>query len=166
MISALAPDRPDQALNISFLPGRAERWADPGCPSLARELKRTAKCPVIVANEILRCVVPGEGLRNLAPQALQILRSKTVLIMPSRPVLRDVRVGIAWRTLSAASCLLRLLKKGSCRYRPRIWAKVEKTVSKSRSPLCGARLAGSVASRSAAPAGGLKIMPELAKFLV
>jgi len=29
--------------------------------------------------------------------------------------LRDVRVGIAWRTLSAASRSLRLLKNGSCR---------------------------------------------------
>src|SRR5215813_1675232 len=37
------------------------------------------------------------------------------LIMPSRPVLRDVRVGIVWRTLSAASRSLRLLKNGSCR---------------------------------------------------
>jgi hypothetical protein len=62
--------------------------------------------------------------------------------MPSRPVLRDVRVGIAWRTLSAASRSLRLLKNGSLSITSalaRIWAKIAKTVSKSRSLLCGAR---------------------------
>src|ERR1700730_9767455 len=37
MISALAPDRPDQAFSISVLPGRAERGGGPGCPSLAPE---------------------------------------------------------------------------------------------------------------------------------
>ena len=36
MISAPAPDGPDQAFNMSVLPGRAEQWACPGCPWLAR----------------------------------------------------------------------------------------------------------------------------------
>jgi hypothetical protein len=38
-ISALAPDRPDQAFNMSrFARASGTRWADPECPSLGREL--------------------------------------------------------------------------------------------------------------------------------
>jgi hypothetical protein len=68
MIGALAPGRPDQALNISVLPGRAERRGpvtDSHCsyPSL----ECAAKCSVIVTDEIFRRCVPrmvGADSRN------------------------------------------------------------------------------------------------------
>ena len=37
MVQALAPDRPDQALNMPVLPGRPELSVYPGYPSLGRE---------------------------------------------------------------------------------------------------------------------------------
>ena len=64
MISALAPDRPDQAFNISVLPGRAERGGPvPDTHRSHASLERDAKCSVIVANEIFRCRCPTETLR-------------------------------------------------------------------------------------------------------
>ena len=53
MISALAPDRPDQAFSISVLPGRAERGGPvPDAHRSYPSLERAAKCSVIVTDEI------------------------------------------------------------------------------------------------------------------
>src|SRR5229473_7074947 len=55
MISAFTSDRPDQALNISVLPGRAERGGPiPDTHRSHASFERDAKCSVIIANEILR----------------------------------------------------------------------------------------------------------------
>src|SRR6266516_7979628 len=71
MIDALAPDRPDQSLNMAVLPGRAERRGPiPDSHRSHASFERTAKCSVIVANEILRCAGPGEGFGDLACQPL------------------------------------------------------------------------------------------------
>ena len=53
MISALAPDRPDQAFGISVLPGRAERGGSvPDAHCSHPSLERAAKCSVIVTDEM------------------------------------------------------------------------------------------------------------------
>jgi hypothetical protein len=71
MIGAFAPDRPDQAFNISVLPRRAERGGPvPDAHRSHASLERDAKCSVIVANEILRCTVPRERFGDLARQPL------------------------------------------------------------------------------------------------
>ena len=55
MIRALASHRADQALNISVLPGRAERRGPvPDTHRSHTSLKCNTKCSVIVANEIFR----------------------------------------------------------------------------------------------------------------
>src|SRR5262245_29492577 len=71
MISTLVPDRPDQTLNVSVLPGRAVRRGpvpDPHCSDAG--LERDAKCSIIVANDIFRCTVPGKRFDDLARQPL------------------------------------------------------------------------------------------------
>src|SRR5262245_18945649 len=71
MISTLVPDRPDQTLNVSVLPGRAVRRGpvpDPHCSDAS--LERDAKCSVIVTNDIFRCTVPGKRFGDLARQPL------------------------------------------------------------------------------------------------
>src|SRR3954447_20186610 len=71
MVRALASDRPDQAFNISVLPGRAER--DGLVPNTHRSdaiLERDAKCSVIVADEIFRCPLPWKRFSDLACQPL------------------------------------------------------------------------------------------------
>jgi hypothetical protein len=71
MISALAPDRPDQAFNLSVLPGRAQRGGPvPDTHRADASFERDAKCSVIVANKILRCAVPRERFGDLALQPL------------------------------------------------------------------------------------------------
>ena len=71
MINALAPDRPDQTLNISVLPGRAERGGPiPDTHRSHASFERDAKCSVIVANEILRYAVPWKRFGDLARQPL------------------------------------------------------------------------------------------------
>src|ERR1019366_3576439 len=67
MISALAPDRPDQAFSISVLPGRAERR--PPVPNAHGS--RAAKCSVIVTDEIFGRRVPRECFGDLVRQALR-----------------------------------------------------------------------------------------------
>jgi hypothetical protein len=53
MISALAPDRPDQAFSISVLPRRAERnWPVPDAHGSHPSLERAAKCSVISLSRI------------------------------------------------------------------------------------------------------------------
>jgi hypothetical protein len=67
MIRALAPGRPDQALNMTILPGRVERRGPiPDAHRSQASFEHTAKGSVIVANEILWCAVPGEGFGDLA----------------------------------------------------------------------------------------------------
>ena len=71
MIRALAPDRADQAFNISVLPRRAERDGlvpDPHCSDAGLECN--AERSVIVANEIFRCTVPGKRFGDLVRQPL------------------------------------------------------------------------------------------------
>src|SRR5476649_2341417 len=71
MISALAPDRPDQAFNISVLPGRAERRGSvPDAHRSDASFECAAKCSVIVANKIFRHRIPRERLGDLARQPL------------------------------------------------------------------------------------------------
>jgi hypothetical protein len=67
MISALAPDRPDQAFSISVLPGRAERR--PPVPNAHGS--RAAKCSVIVTDEIFGRRVPRECFGDLVRQPLR-----------------------------------------------------------------------------------------------
>ena len=72
MICALAPGRPDQALNISVLPGRAERRrpvTDSHCSYAS--LERAAKCSVIVTDEIFGRRVPRECFGDLTHQPLR-----------------------------------------------------------------------------------------------
>ena len=72
MISALVPDRPDQAFSIAVLPGRAERGGpipDSHCSHTG--LERSAKCSVIVTDEIFGRRVPRECFGNLPRQPLR-----------------------------------------------------------------------------------------------
>jgi hypothetical protein len=72
MISTLAPYRPDQALQIPILPGRAER--DGPVPDAHRShprLERDAKGSVIVTDEIFRRPVPRERFGDLTRQPLR-----------------------------------------------------------------------------------------------
>src|ERR1700738_4771358 len=72
MISALAPDRPDQAFSISVLPGRAERGGPvPDAHCSHPSLERAAKCSVIVTDEIFGRRVPRECFGDLARQPLR-----------------------------------------------------------------------------------------------
>jgi hypothetical protein len=61
---ALASDRLDQAFNLAVLPGQAERGGP--VPDTDASPERFAKCPVIVSNEIFRCVAPRERFGDLA----------------------------------------------------------------------------------------------------
>jgi hypothetical protein len=71
MITALASDRPDQALNISILPGRAERRGTiSDTHRTDAGLECSAECSVIVADEILRRAVPRKCFSDLARQPL------------------------------------------------------------------------------------------------
>ena len=69
MIGALTPDRPDQAFNISVLPGRAERRGSvPDAHRSDASFECAAKCSVIVANEIFRHCIPRQRLGDLPRQ--------------------------------------------------------------------------------------------------
>ena len=71
MISALAPDRPNQVFNIAILPGRTERGrpvSDAHRPQACFE--DATKCSVIVANEIFRRAIPGKRLGDLPRKPL------------------------------------------------------------------------------------------------
>ena len=71
MISALAPDRPDQAFNIAVLPGCTDRGGP--VPDAHRPhpcLEDASKCSVIIANEIFRRAVPGKRLGDLPRKPL------------------------------------------------------------------------------------------------
>src|SRR5208337_4517643 len=71
MISALTPDRPDQAFNIAVLPGRAERSGSiPNAHCSGASFECPPECSVIVANEIFRCRIPRERLGDLPCQPL------------------------------------------------------------------------------------------------
>jgi hypothetical protein len=84
MISALAPDRPDQAFNMSVLPGRAERGGPiPNAHRSDASFECTTECFVIVANEIFRCRVLRKRLRDLARQPLGLRMSSDCI--PNQP---------------------------------------------------------------------------------
>ena len=71
MVKTFVSDRPDQALNISVLPGRAERGGPiPDAHRSHASLECGAKCSVIVANEIFRCAGPRKRLGDLARKPL------------------------------------------------------------------------------------------------
>src|ERR1700681_399001 len=71
MIGTLASDRPDQAFNMAVLPRRAERGGPvPNTHRSHAGFERTAKCSVIVADNICRCAVPRECFSDLACQPL------------------------------------------------------------------------------------------------
>jgi hypothetical protein len=72
MVRALAPDRANQALDVSVLPRRSERCGsvpDPHRPDAS--LEYDAKCFVIVANEIFRRAVPWKRFSDLPRQPLR-----------------------------------------------------------------------------------------------
>src|SRR5208337_3015036 len=72
MISALAPDRPDQAFNISVLPGRAKRGGPvPDAHRSHPSLERAAKCSVIVTDEVFGRRLPRKCFGDLARQPLR-----------------------------------------------------------------------------------------------
>lgn len=72
MVRALAPDRANQAFDVSVLPRRSERCGSvPDPHRLDTSLERDAKCFVIVANEIFRRAVPWKRLSNLPRQPLR-----------------------------------------------------------------------------------------------
>jgi hypothetical protein len=73
MISALAPDRPDQAFSISVLQGETERGGPvPDAHGSHPSLERAAKCSVIVTDEIFGRRVPRECFGDLAHQPLPL----------------------------------------------------------------------------------------------
>ena len=93
MISAFTSDRPDQALNISVLPGRAERGGPiPDTHRSHASFERDAKCSVIIANEILRCAVPRKRFGDLARQPLG--RRISGHCKPGRPSFAITRRGL------------------------------------------------------------------------
>src|SRR6266478_2148158 len=71
MVKTFVSDRPDQALDISVLPGRAERGGPiPDAHRSHAGLECGAKCSVIVANKIFRCAVPRKRFGDLAREPL------------------------------------------------------------------------------------------------
>src|ERR1700756_4417362 len=72
MICALAPDRSDQAFSMSVLPGRAVRGRlVPDPHSTHPCLEDTAKCSVVVTDEIFGRRVPWKCFGDLAGQPLR-----------------------------------------------------------------------------------------------
>ena len=72
MIGTLAPDRPDQAFNMTVLPGRTERSGPvPNAHRLDAACEYAAEGSVVVADDICWRPVPGECLGNLACQPLR-----------------------------------------------------------------------------------------------
>src|SRR5262245_8997595 len=71
MVRALAPDRPDQALNMPVLPGRPEgRRSIPDTHRSDAGSEGGTERSVIVANEIFRRRLPRKCLRDLPRQPL------------------------------------------------------------------------------------------------
>src|SRR5262249_25516705 len=71
MVRALAPDRPDQALNMPVLPGRPEgRRSIPDTHRSDAGPEGGTERSVIVANEIFRRRLPRKCLRDLPRQPL------------------------------------------------------------------------------------------------
>jgi hypothetical protein len=91
MITALAPDRPDQALNMSVLPGRVERGGPiPNAHRSDASFECATECFVIVANEIFRYRVPRKRLCDLASQPLgRRMSSDCIPDQPSSAMAED-----------------------------------------------------------------------------
>jgi hypothetical protein len=63
MVEALSPDRADEPFNGSVLPGRARRsWSVPDAHGSKTSRYHIAIRSISVPNEVLRCLIPEEGL--------------------------------------------------------------------------------------------------------
>src|SRR5438067_951547 len=72
MVRALAPDRANQAFDVSVLPRRSERRGPvPDSHRPDASLEHDAKCFGIIANEIFRRAVPWKGFSDLPRQPLR-----------------------------------------------------------------------------------------------
>jgi hypothetical protein len=67
MVQAFSPDRADEPLDVSVLPGRAGRiWSVPDVHGSKTPRYHTAIRSISVPNEVLGCLIPGESLSDLA----------------------------------------------------------------------------------------------------
>jgi hypothetical protein len=67
MVQALSPDRADESFDVSILPGRSRRsWSVPNAHGRKTSHYGMAIRGVSVSNEILGCLIPGEGFGYLA----------------------------------------------------------------------------------------------------
>jgi hypothetical protein len=67
MVQAFSPDRADEPFNLSVLPGRARRsWSVPDAHGSKTPRYGMAIRGVSVADEVSGCLIPGEGLGDLA----------------------------------------------------------------------------------------------------
>jgi hypothetical protein len=83
LIQALAPECPDQALNIWILPGRSRAVAYPHRPKSTRE--GLPVCAVIVAHQIGRCCASARR---------DPYRSKPLRLIQQRPIV-ELSAGLA-----------------------------------------------------------------------
>ena len=71
MVQALSPDRANESFDVSILPGRSRRgWSVPNAHGSETSRYGMAVRGVSVPDEISGCLVPGEGLGDLAGDPL------------------------------------------------------------------------------------------------
>ena len=67
LIKAFAPNRADEAFDVSILPGRSRRgWSVPDAHGSETSRYGMAVRGVSVPDEVSGCLIPGEGLGDLA----------------------------------------------------------------------------------------------------
>ena len=67
MVQALSPDRADESFDVSILPGRSRRgWSVPNAHGSETSRYGMAVRGVSVPDEVSGCLIPGEGLGDLA----------------------------------------------------------------------------------------------------
>jgi hypothetical protein len=67
MIQAFSPERADEPLDVSVLPGRSRRsWSVPNAHGSKTSHYHIAIRSISVPNEVLGCLIPGESLGDLA----------------------------------------------------------------------------------------------------
>ena len=67
MVQALSPDRADKSFDVSILPGRSRRgWSVPNAHGSETSRCGMAVRGVSVPDEVSGCLIPGEGLSDLA----------------------------------------------------------------------------------------------------
>src|SRR5258708_28654963 len=67
MVQALSPDRADKSFDVSILPGRSRRgWSVPNAHGSETSRYGMAVRGVSVPDEVSGCLIPGEGLGDLA----------------------------------------------------------------------------------------------------